>query len=96
MWLERDRAHDIYSKINSDFVNNSLYLYPVILLILLSGIICVGLSGKFYYPYVPSNVDAVICSSGNCFLVALIDFNRHMTGRVEGGKTYVAKASKEN
>ena len=50
MWRERDRAHNIYSKINFDFVNNYLYLYPTIRPILLSGIICIPLSGKFYYP----------------------------------------------
>ena len=50
MWWERDRAHNIYLKINYDFVNNYLYLYPTIRPILISRIICIRLSGKFYYP----------------------------------------------
>ena len=39
-------------KINFDFFINYLYLYlyPAIRLILISGIICIRLSGRFYYP----------------------------------------------
>ena len=48
MWWKRDRAYNIYSKMNYDFDNNYLYLYPAIRPILLSGIICIVLSGKFY------------------------------------------------
>ena len=39
----------IYSKIYSDFLTDYLYLYPAIRQILLSGIICIRLCGKFYY-----------------------------------------------
>ena len=49
-WWEQDCAHNIDSKISYDFLNNYLYLYPAIRQILLSGIICIRLSGKFYYP----------------------------------------------
>ena len=48
----RNRAHDTYSKVNYDFLNNYLYVYVYLAIrhILLSGIICILLSGKFYYP----------------------------------------------
>ena len=49
-WWELDCAHNIDSKIRYDFLNNYLYLYLAIPQILLSGIICIWLSGKFYYP----------------------------------------------
>ena len=54
-WWEWDCAHNLYSKINYDFSNEYLYLYKAIWPILLSGIICIWLSGNFCtirnYPY---------------------------------------------
>ena len=69
--LERDRAHNIDSKISYDFFNNYLYLYFCIQLILLSGNICIRLSGKldypelsvsgkFYYPCIPNSLFDII------------------------------------
>ena len=49
--MERDRVNklSIHSQLNYDFSNNYLYLYLAIWQIILSGFICIQLSGKFYY-----------------------------------------------
>ena len=58
-WWERDCSQNMFSKINYDFLNNYLYLYLAIRQILLSGIICIRLSDKFYYPCIPSEQNIV-------------------------------------
>ena len=47
---ELDCSDDLYTTINYYCGNNFLYLYLAIRPILLSKIICIWLSGKFYYP----------------------------------------------
>ena len=49
---ELDYTRNLCTKINYDFLDNYLYLhlYPAIQPILISGIICIWLSGKFCYP----------------------------------------------
>ena len=92
-WWEWDCAHNLYSKINYDFLNPYLYLYPAIrsiLLsriiairqILLSGIICIWLSGRFYYPCIPTRDIAV------AFISEKIPHPREMqpAGRLYAGR----------
>ena len=68
---EWDRAHNMYSKINHDFLNNYLYLqlaiWQILLSriicirqILLSGIICIRISCKFYYLCIPIHLPVAI------------------------------------
>ena len=49
-WWDQDWAHNIYQKMNYDFVDTCLYLYPAFQQILPFGIIDIEWSGKFLFP----------------------------------------------